>query len=296
MLSTLVYGEVVGDIDDIVYWVFGLRSFWEENYDEAVTFFEQITPESKKQKIVLMQAISECLIQLNDYETATKYLLDILEEMPNNKIAINNLSYIYVNQGEFNKALHFLEKKKEELKTTDSFISNNIEIIQSQISLKDKLYRSNKEKGNRKEKVINKASLTYEECLNNANNSFLNGKFETALEFYTKAIGIDSNNYKGYHLRGNYYMQVERDFEKALTDFSKAININPNSYETILNIGVLYQSTKNYEKAIEYYDKVTEVYPKHPVPYYNRYLVYSNLGDSVLAKENLRKFEEFDNE
>lgn len=58
------------------------------------------------------------------------------------------------------------------------------------------------------------------------------GSFESALEYYTKAIELDPTNDELYTRRGIAFEKIHR-YGKALNDFNKAISLNPDNKDAV---------------------------------------------------------------
>ncbi|MGQ1946608.1 tetratricopeptide repeat protein [Geofilum sp. OHC36d9] len=60
-----------------------------------------------------------------------------------------------------------------------------------------------------------------------------------ALEYLNKAISTDPENASYYNARGVLY-DMSKDYEKALLDYGKALELKDDFFEPLLNIGVIY--------------------------------------------------------
>jgi tetratricopeptide (TPR) repeat protein len=86
------------------------------------------------------------------------------------------------------------------------------------------------------------------------------GKFDEALNDYSKAITLDANNLARYIARGAFYRDYLLDYNNALIDFSLAIELNPESSDSYLVRGSLYQDyLKNVENALKDFRKVLSI-------------------------------------
>ena len=62
-------------------------------------------------------------------------------------------------------------------------------------------------------------------------------KVNEAIEYYTKAIWLDSQNAEAYYNLGNVYYK-QKDFDKAIECFKKALDLNPNLVNAHHNLKV----------------------------------------------------------
>lgn len=80
-----------------------------------------------------------------------------------------------------------------------------------------------------------------------------------------------------------------KDFEGALEDYEKAIEIKPNSIGIYTNLGVLYMQQKNYDKAEETLTKAMKIAPNDAGLMNNLASVYIKKGKYKLAINHLDK-------
>jgi Tfp pilus assembly protein PilF len=56
----------------------------------------------------------------------------------------------------------------------------------------------------------------------------------------------------------------DSDPTKAVQYFEHALSLNTKSYGTTVQLGIAHQTTKNYVKAREYFNKAIEIDPERP--------------------------------
>lgn len=81
---------------------------------------------------------------------------------------------------------------------------------------------------------------------------------------YNKCFQILAYNNKGISLK------ELKDFNGAIEAFNKAINIDPRFEKAYNNLGRIYFDIRNFSKAIECFDKAIEVNPNYVLAYHNR--------------------------
>ncbi len=85
-----------------------------------------------------------------------------------------------------------------------------------------------------------------------------------------------------------------KEYEKAIEYYQKAIEMDEKWAVPYFNLGIVYKNLKEYEKAIEYYQKAIEMDEKWAVPYNNLGIVYKNLKEYEKAIEYYQKAIEMD--
>jgi len=65
-----------------------------------------------------------------------------------------------------------------------------------------------------------------------------------AINDFTSAININSNEYIPYYNRGLSYMMLG-NYQRAIEDYTKALQLNPNSADIYINRGISYANINN---------------------------------------------------
>ncbi|MCL2049320.1 MAG: tetratricopeptide repeat protein [Defluviitaleaceae bacterium] len=112
------------------------------------------------------------------------------------------------------------------------------------------------------------------------------GKYDMAIEAYSKAIVLDNNDCDLYYERGLLYAATEK-YEKAIEDFNKCADVVPDtvpdSYEIYLRRGICYLSVGKEKEAMKDLIKSIDIFPNFHA-YRNRGAIYyqnGNLGNSL---------------
>lgn len=88
---------------------------------------------------------------------------------------------------------------------------------------------------------------------------FLQGKYIAAEMEYNRALENDKGQIQAY-LRLADIARIRDDYEQALKFCDQALTYEPNNNSIYLSLGILYHTNyKNFEKAIEYYNKYYEL-------------------------------------
>ena len=103
----------------------------------------------------------------------------------------------------------------------------------------------------------------------------LDGKFDLAIEYYNKAIGLDPNSAKAYAKRGGVYWCKRQD-ARAIADCNKAIQLDPKLSFGYYNRGVVYSSNNQHDKSIADASEAIRLDPTNPDSYLLRGMGYHN--------------------
>ena len=104
------------------------------------------------------------------------------------------------------------------------------------------------------------------------------GKYEEAIEWYDKALEIDSKYLHALIYKGLALKNLDK-FEESIAWYDKALAIQPKDVSALTNKGSALYGLGNYEEAIGYYDKALEVDPKDLEPIFNKGLALYRLGE-----------------
>jgi len=111
------------------------------------------------------------------------------------------------------------------------------------------------------------------------------GKFEDAIESFSKAILIAPDYLVPYINRGNTYEKIGHD-QEAIDDYNQVITMTPNHSIAYYDRGIVYQKLRQYQSALEDFDKAIYYKPDNPKYYYTRGTVYEKLGQYQKALED----------
>ena len=92
-------------------------------------------------------------------------------------------------------------------------------------------------------------------------NGFLeNAKFLKAIEYFTKAIAINPEDFEAFDLRGIAWVQI-LETEKGIQDFKTCVQINSHYHQAYAHLAEIAFAKCDYEQTEEYYDKALEYFP-----------------------------------
>jgi tetratricopeptide (TPR) repeat protein len=72
----------------------------------------------------------------------------------------------------------------------------------------------------------------------------------SAQKDFTRAIGLDRNNYIVYVYRAENFVKRKR-MQSALTDYNKAIQLSPKSWDIYYSRGMVYMEQEKYQQALD---------------------------------------------
>ena len=125
---------------------------------------------------------------------------------------------------------------------------------------------------------------------------YTNDDNDKAIEFYKKALQIDSNYALAYaSLASAYDQKVRRYFhpeewrDSAIEMSNKALSINPNLAEGHSSLAKSYEAKQNYKMAKYHYEKAIRLNPSYYAAIYNLGVVYYNEGKLDRAYPLIKK-------
>lgn len=114
-----------------------------------------------------------------------------------------------------------------------------------------------------------------------------------AIECYEKAINYDDgSNYSNTTISDISFFNMGNEYN-GLGKYSKALECYEksrlDSWIKYYSMGGLYYKIDNINKAIECFEKTTQLAPKFADAYYNLFILYKRIGDSITAEEYYNK-------
>ena len=129
----------------------------------------------------------------------------------------------------------------------------------------------------RKQMDIADRIFSAQQKLEEGNKSYYNKDYNSAIKLYNEALEFGEYANVYYNI-GTCYLNL-RDYNSAIQSFEKAILLNPNFGMAYHNRGVAYMDgLDKQERAIKDFDKAIEFNPNDAGAYYNRGNAYKRLG------------------
>lgn len=194
--------------------------------------------------------------------------------------------------------LRAIEILKESIKLDSSFAPAYVTLAEAYITL-NKFIRDNEEKPINREKsrkAINKAL----DLDNNLGAAYITkgnilGKFDWNWEemktMLDKGLQLDPNNAYGHMLLSDYYF-VNNNFEMAIKEALAAEELDPLNPMIGTSVGRKYCMTNEFDKSIEQFQKVLEIFPSFGSALSELGFVQYLIGQKDDSKNTFIKFQE----
>lgn len=104
------------------------------------------------------------------------------------------------------------------------------------------------------------------------------GRYQNAIELFTKALAQDKKDTASYKSRGNVKF-IMKDYEGALLDYIEVLKLDSFNYEIYSLIGDVKMEQKLFTEAIEFYTTCTNIKPDQPSVYFNCALAKNIIGN-----------------
>ena len=127
--------------------------------------------------------------------------------------------------------------------------------------------------------------------LSQKKDNFIDKAFTVMAELIVKVMPIDEKEKKAYiYYREGLSAQDRGDYSEALECYEESLKLEMNAIdrsETLKNIGIIYMSNGDEERALETYLKSLEENPKQPSCLKNMGLIYEKRGRLAQQAGNL---------
>lgn len=112
------------------------------------------------------------------------------------------------------------------------------------------------------------------------------GKYQEAIEAFTKALSLNPDDAEAYGNRALAYMFLY-EYLNALKDFNKQIELRPEESRGYSSRGFAYYKMEFFPRAISDYSKALELKPDEAESWYYRGLSYGSSGDTQQAVSDI---------
>jgi tetratricopeptide (TPR) repeat protein len=221
-------------------------------------------------------------LESGNFNEAIELYSKVIEQNPEDMIALNNRSHAYWNLGELDKALKDVNKALSiefdydalaNRATYNLYANNYSDAISDfdQVIPKDSsaqnfnnrglayYFSGNSKKAIENYKVALSIDSTYSESYNNLSLIYVNEtKFEEAVSLCDIAIRFDSTNVYGFSNRG-WANNFLGNYETAIEDFNNAIRIDSTFYAAYANRAISNFRLSNIELACLDYQKAQKL-------------------------------------
>jgi len=86
--------------------------------------------------------------------------------------------------------------------------------------------------------------------------------YDLSFQYCKKAFEMDRQMQVVNYILGTIYGRIKGDLNKAIYHLDNAMNLDPQNIESYNNLGIAYGMTKQYDKAIETFEKALKIAPK----------------------------------
>jgi len=117
-------------------------------------------------------------------------------------------------------------------------------------------------------------------------------KLSKAIKLYSKAIDLNPNNPDYFFNRGRALI-LDKNFNKAIKDFNKVLELKPNNKEAFLKKAYCYYFQNEYNKSLEIIESIIKQTNDFAEVYYLKGLVNLDLESKEQACKDFLKAQEF---
>jgi len=117
--------------------------------------------------------------------------------------------------------------------------------------------------------------------------------YDLAIDYFNRAIHLDTRDYELYSNRGNVYFDLRKP-ELAINDYRKALSMKPDFPEALDNMGAQFAILGRYDSAVKYATQAIRIKPDYKQAYSNRALTYMKLNRYEEAIKDWEKFLQFE--
>ena len=191
-------------------------------YKEAINKYNSISNKTKE----VNMAIASCYWQMNDFENANKYYLEVLKVEPNNKDALINSAYAYYSMEDMQNARQIAQK----VLSLDKTNKEALDIIAN----------------------LDKSSI--DEILNNAINQYEKGDYNNALSTVNKYLNKRPDDEYGLYYKALALDELKKAKEAGWI-YRSLIQKHPDFINAYYSLALNYDNQENYKDAVSNYEK-----------------------------------------
>jgi len=125
------------------------------------------------------------------------------------------------------------------------------------------------------------------QLLNAGNKSYKRRDVSKAIDYYEKALELDSNFYLAYFQLG-VLQKKQGQSKEAIESLQKVLEIKPDHDKTWFTLGTAYEADENNQEAIMHYNKAIEINPGYTKAYGNLGKLYTDIGNYGEAEDKLK--------
>lgn len=276
----------------------------QQNYPAAIDMYKdllQIRENSRINKNLISAQIAYgfYLLERMDYAQSTLYFKDALRTSPDEGSAYFGLAEAAKGMGLKDLAVEnyilALEKEPDNTKYYDAYMAYKSTFpapVEEEIA----------EEADKEVEVLPKqapveeaksAVLTYDDMVQKGNELYKLGRYNEAVDYFTKATIMKPDDYLTMLKVGNIYNLIG-DEEKAMLFYEHSVEVNSEYADGWFNLGLMYAKVKRPNDSIKCFEKVIKLTPDYPYSYYALGMAYETIGDKFNAVENYTLYKGFE--
>ena len=245
---------------------------------KAVSILENQLARNKKDEVIL-STLGEIYLWQEDFNKAEKFLVEAAELYDYTPNIRFNLSQVYIGKKEYKKALEYITKA-----------INGSEENTEYINIRRKLYLQLNQPDLAKvdyERILYIDPYFFPDYAEKANTAKESGNFQSAIEYYKRALKFDPTNKELLINRGWIYNELQ-EYDSAYSDYDILVKLYPDYYNyfnrayALDGLGRIEESIKDYTVSISYKDD-------YYISYNNRGYEYYQLKKYELAEKDYTK-------
>lgn len=267
-----------------------------KKYDTALIAYKKahdLTGAGSSLRQEIYYNIGNTYYMLNQFDKACKYFDKVLEIVPNNQQALENLSFTYIGMGDTQKGIETFKKfnaeegnahahfvwgmlfqeagdyleAEEELKKSVQFQPDSEEALEELGNILMKLNRTEEAIGTY-EKLIRINQDNYQAWVGKARAFFISERWKEAIRCYEEAVRIRPDCYRSYYNMAAALEEAGKQKE-AIDAYHSAIAIKPDFADAYNNLGIFLSTQGRREEALEVYEEGIKRNTKHDGLYFN---------------------------
>ena len=131
-------------------------------------------------------------------------------------------------------------------------------------------------------------SETFQSWYDKANNLFVRGQYNEAIECYDKALAIDPKSADTWYNKGLAFNELGK-YHEAIECYDKALAINGKDAYTWYNKGLTLSNLGSYDEAIKCYDKALQLNSEYTNALNNKSHILVAIGEYAEAMKSYKK-------
>jgi tetratricopeptide (TPR) repeat protein len=113
------------------------------------------------------------------------------------------------------------------------------------------------------------------------------GDPEKSIDTFLDVLRLDSEDKWSWVILANLYVKSKKDYDSAENFLNRALEIDPTDAYALNSFAAILGERKNFEKAVEIFNKAIESTPSYPNPYYGKATVWMKLEKPEEAEKVL---------